>query len=181
MMKLFLLLLAGGTKGGLLDVNPGLIFWTVVTFILLLIILKKFAWTPIIQALEERENFIKESLEKAEKAQKEAERLAEENKKIALKAEEEARRIREENLKELKILMEKKLAEAEEKANLKIKNAEAEIERKYQETFNALKNEIADLAVQIAEKVIKENLDKEKNKKISQEYLEKLTKKLYES
>jgi|YNPMSStandDraft_2_1061718.scaffolds.fasta_scaffold00094_12 F-type H+-transporting ATPase subunit b len=180
-MNSFFLFLLSGAKGGLLDVNPGLIFWTIVTFIILLVLLKKVAWKPIIEALEEREKFIKESLEKAEKAQKEAERLSEENKKLAMKAEEEARKIREENIKELKMLVEKKLAEAEEKANQKIKNAEAEIERKYQEAFLQLKNEVADLAIAIAEKILKENLDKEKNKKIAQEYLEKITSKTYES
>ena len=79
----FLMLLAssGEDSGGLLDVNPGLIFWTVITFILLLLILKKMAWKPILSSLNERENFIKESVERAETAKKESEEILEQNKK----------------------------------------------------------------------------------------------------
>ena len=56
-----MLLYSGEGGGSLLDVNPGLIFWTVITFVLLLLILKKMAWKPILSSLDERENFIKES------------------------------------------------------------------------------------------------------------------------
>ncbi len=63
---------AGG--GSPLDVNPGLILWTIITFILLMLILKKAAWKPILNSLSERELFIKESLEKAEKARIDAEK-----------------------------------------------------------------------------------------------------------
>ncbi|MFA7421259.1 MAG: F0F1 ATP synthase subunit B, partial [Melioribacteraceae bacterium] len=67
-------------QGGPLDVNPGLILWTVVTFIFLLLVLKKIAWKPILNSLNERENIIKESLEKAETARKEAEKMIADNK-----------------------------------------------------------------------------------------------------
>ena len=56
--------------GSLLDINPGLIIWTTVTFIALSFLLKKFAWKPILNALDLREGAIRESLEKAEKAKK---------------------------------------------------------------------------------------------------------------
>ena len=93
----YLLLLAfseGAEKGGSpLDVNPGVILWTVVTFIFLLLVLKKIAWKPILNSLNERELFIKNSLEKAEKAQKEAEKLVADNKVNLSKADEEAQKI----------------------------------------------------------------------------------------
>ena len=63
-----LIALSGEGNGGLLDVNPGLIFWTVITFLVLLFVLTKLAWKPILKSLSDRENLIKESLEKAEKA-----------------------------------------------------------------------------------------------------------------
>ena len=56
-----MLLFSGDGGGSLLDVNRGLIFWTTITFIILLLILKKMAWKPILTSLNERENFIKES------------------------------------------------------------------------------------------------------------------------
>ena len=67
--------------------------WTVVTFIVLLLILKKVAWKPILAALDKRENDIKESLEQAEKAKEEAKQILEENQANLAKAEEESKKI----------------------------------------------------------------------------------------
>ncbi|MCF6271359.1 MAG: F0F1 ATP synthase subunit B, partial [Melioribacteraceae bacterium] len=83
----FLAFGGGGSSGGLLDVNPGLIFWVVVTFVILLVILKKMAWGPILNSLDERENLIKDSIDNAAKAQADAEKLLEENKANLAKAE----------------------------------------------------------------------------------------------
>src|SRR4030043_1837074 len=82
-----------GGGGSLVDINPGLIFWTVITFLLLMLILKKIAWKPILAALDQRENAIKESLEKAEKAKDEAQRILYENQANLAKAEEESKKI----------------------------------------------------------------------------------------
>jgi F-type H+-transporting ATPase subunit b len=78
-LQLAALVFLSGEAGGPLDVNPGLIIWTTVTFVILLYLLKKFAWKPILNSLNERETFIKDSLEKAEKAQQEAEELLKKN------------------------------------------------------------------------------------------------------
>ena len=72
-------LASGSGNGSLLDVNPGLIIWTIVTFLILLFILKKVAWKPILSALDQREKDIKDSLEKAEKAKEDAQRILDEN------------------------------------------------------------------------------------------------------
>ena len=69
-MYTLLALSSEGGGGSLVDINPGLIVWTLVTFILLLLILRKVAWKPILSALDQRESAIKDSLEKAEKAKK---------------------------------------------------------------------------------------------------------------
>ena len=82
-----------GGNGGLLDVNPGLMVWTVVTFLVLLFILKKVAWKPILTALDKRENDIKESLAQAEKANEEAKQILEQNQANLVKAEEESKKI----------------------------------------------------------------------------------------
>ena len=79
--------------GSPLDINPGVIIWTTVTFLILLWVLKKTAWRPILNSLSERENFIKDSLEQAEKARKDAEILYEKNKENLAKAEEEAQKV----------------------------------------------------------------------------------------
>ncbi|MEW6062201.1 MAG: F0F1 ATP synthase subunit B, partial [Bacteroidota bacterium] len=63
----------------MLDINPGLIIWTIITFVLLVIVLGKIAWKPLLQALESREKEIAEALHAAEQAKKDAERMMQEN------------------------------------------------------------------------------------------------------
>lgn len=168
--------LSGGGSGGLLDVNPGLIFWTLITFILLLFVLKKFAWKPILNALSERENLIKESLEKAEIAKNEAEKLIEENKANLDKAEEEAQKIIAQSREYAEKLKAQMLWESSVEAKKKIDEAMIEIERKNQEAFNQMKDQIASIAVEAAEKIIRENLDETKQKNLVNKYLDDLSK-----
>jgi len=170
------LLFSGDGGGSLLDVNPGLIFWTVVTFILLLVILKKMAWKPILNSLSERENFIKDSVERAETAKKEAEEILEENKKNLAKAEEEAQKVIAQGREYAENLKSQILEESKTEAKKMIEDASVEIERKNIEAFHNLKGEIASIAVEAAEKIIRENLDKEKQEKIVNNFINDLTK-----
>ncbi len=166
----------GEAKGGLLDVNPGLIFWTFVTFVLLLFILKKLAWKPILTALSERENLIKDSLDKAEKARIDFEKLTEENKVRMAKAEEEAQKIISQGREYAEKIKAQMMEESSSQAKKLIADAQAAIERKHQDDFNRLKAEIAEIAVNSAEKIIRENLDKEKQLKIVDKYIQDITK-----
>ena len=131
----YLLLLAfseGAEKGGSpLDVNPGVILWTVVTFVFLLLVLKKIAWKPILNSLNERELFIKNSLEKAEKAQKEAEKLVADNKVNLSKADEEAQKIIEQSRELAEKLRLQILEESKAQAKKMILDATSEIEEKH--------------------------------------------------
>ncbi|PIQ10058.1 MAG: ATP synthase F0 subunit B [Ignavibacteriales bacterium CG18_big_fil_WC_8_21_14_2_50_31_20] len=172
----FLAFSSGESSGGLLDVNPGLIFWVVITFVLLLVLLKKIAWGPILNSLNERESFIKDSLEKAEKAQRDAEKLLEENKANLAKAESEAQKIIEQGREYSDKLKSQLLAEAKSTAQKMIAEASSEIERKNREAFNNLKEEVANIAVDAAEKIIRANLDKEKQTKLINDYLDNLNK-----
>jgi F-type H+-transporting ATPase subunit b len=172
----FLAFSGGESSGGLLDVNPGLIFWTVITFVILLVILKKMAWGPILNSLNERENFIKDSIEKAEKAQADAEKLLEENNANLALAEEEAQKIIEQGREYSDKLKAQMLEESKSEAKKLITEATSEIERKNQEAFNNLKDQVADIAIDAAEKIIRANLDKEKQTKLIDEYLKDLNK-----
>ncbi|MEW6508028.1 MAG: F0F1 ATP synthase subunit B [Bacteroidota bacterium] len=174
---LFVVALAGGGEsGGPLDVNPGVILWTVVTFIFLLLILKKIAWKPILKSLNERESFIKESLEKAEVAKKDAEKLIADNKQSMLKAEEEAKKIIDQGREYAVKLKSQILDESKLQAKKMIEDAAGEIERKNAEAYNKLKEQVADIAIQSAEKILRENLDKEKQIKLVKKYLDDLSK-----
>ena len=175
-LNLAFLAFSGGPQGGLLDVNPGLIFWVVVTFLFLLLLLKKIAWKPILSSLNEREEFIRNSLAQAEKAQLEAEKLLDENKANLAKADEEAQKVIAEGREYAEKIKSQMLEESKNEAAKMIKEATAEIERKNQEAFNNLKDQVAEIAVEAAEKIIRTNLDKEKQKDIIDNYLKDLNK-----
>ena len=175
-INLAFLAFSGESSGGLLDVNPGLIFWTVITFVILLFILKKMAWGPILNSLNERENFIKDSIDKAEKAQADAEKLLAENNANLAKAEEEAQKIIEQGREYSDKLKVQMLEESKNEAKKLITEATSEIERKNQEAFNNLKDQVADIAIDAAEKIIRANLDKEKQTKLINEYIKDLNK-----
>lgn len=176
MKLLFVLAYSGGEMGGPLDVNPGLILWTVVTFVVLMFVLKKMAWGPILTALSEREKKIEDSLTEAEKAKKETEKLILENKEAILKAEEEARRILTQTREDAENLKNKILEESNQKAKKMIDDAVNEIERKNHEAFITLKSQIAEISISAAEKILRENLDSEKSKALVNKYIEDISK-----
>jgi len=177
MLNIAMMFFSEGEGGGtLLDVNPGLIFWTVITFVLLLLILKKLAWKPILNALSEREKLIRESLEKAENARIEFEKLTQDNKVRMAKAEEEVQKIIEQGREYAEKIKAQEIEKSRNEAKKMIEDATAAIERKQQESFNNLKEQIADIAVKSAEKIIRETLDKEKQLKIVDKYIQDITK-----
>ncbi len=160
----------------MLDPNPGLIIWTFVTFILLVLVLRKIAWKPIIEALQKREDLVRNSIDRADQAKQEAERLLEENRKQLARAEEESHRI----LSEGRALGEKLKNEIVEKAHQQtrtmVDQAKLEIERDKDAALSQLRNEVASLAIKAAEKILDETLDEQKHKKIVDAYLRELPK-----
>ena len=158
----------------MLEVNPGLIFWTIITFILLLAVLRKFAWQPLLDALHRREEHIRTSIERAEHAKQEAERLLEENRKQLDRAEQEGLRI----LNEHRTLAEKLKNEIVEKANQLsrkvVEQAKQEIARDKDAALSELRGEVANLAIQAAEKILDETLDENRHRKIVDAYLKEL-------
>jgi F-type H+-transporting ATPase subunit b len=165
-----------GGNGGLLDVNPGLMIWTVVTFILLLLILKKVAWKPILSALDKRENDIKEALLQAEKAKDEAKKILEENQASLAKAEEESKKIIEQSRDYAESLKEQMITESKDQAKRIVDEASSEIQRKQDAAFEELKGQIAEIAVNAAEKIIRESLDAQKSKQVVDRYLNEVNK-----
>lgn len=162
---------AEGGSAGLLSVNGGLAFWTTLTFILLLILLTKFAWKPILSALKQREDAIKDSLEQAGKARNEAKQILLENQNSFAKAGEESKKIIDQSRLYAENLKEQMMKDSKEQSKKLIEEASAEIDRKKNAAFDELKNQIAEISVQAAEKILKENLDVEKNKKLVDKYI----------
>ncbi len=143
---------------GLVMPNPGTIIWMLIIFGVVLFILKKFAWKPILNALKEREESIATALNSAEEAKKEVAGLKADNEKIII----EARREKDAILKEAKELKEKIIAEAKEKAGLEtqksIDQARLQIQAEKNSAINDIKKQVAELSIMIAEKVIKKQL-----------------------
>lgn len=175
---LMLAFFSGGesAQSGPLDVNYGLILWTVVTFIFLLVILAKAAWKPILKSLNERESFIKESLNKADQARLDAEKLIADNKASLSKAEDEAQKIIEQSREHAEKLKNQILEESKTQAKKLIDDASLEIQRKNAEAFNKLKEQVAGIAVDAAEKILRENLDREKQIKLVGKYMDDISK-----
>ncbi len=156
--------------------NLGLIFWIVISFLLLLFVLSKYAWGPITAALTEREQTIETSLTRAEKALAEAKQLAADNEKARREAELEAQRI----MRDAREAAEASRAEQVDKTRQQIRQmqaqAESEIEREKQQALAELRAEVADLAILAAEKILHENLDAGRQKKLVQDFITDLPK-----
>ncbi|HAT64724.1 F0F1 ATP synthase subunit B [Aureisphaera sp. CAU 1614] len=150
----------------------GLIFWTGISFLILLFILKKFAWKPILNSVNTREQSIKDALAAAEAAKREMENLTADNERIL----KEARAERETLLKEAREIKTKMIADAEEDAKVKadklIANAQAAIETEKKAAISELKAQVANLSLDIAEKVVKAELsNKDKQLKLVEDML----------
>jgi len=163
-------------KDTLLSVNPGLIIWTIIIFVILLLILKKWAWKPLLASLDNRERMIRESVERAEHLRFEAERLMNENKKLLENAEDESRRIISEGKQYADKLRNEMLSKAHEDSERLITQARSEIDREKQKALNELRNEVANLAIQAAGKILDENLDESKQRKIVEKFIDKIPK-----
>ena len=156
----------------MLDVHGGLLAWTVLTFVLLLVVLKKVAWGPILDALEARENEIKEALNAAEKAREEAKRVSSDYEDAIRKAQAEAQQI----ISDAKTAGEKvKLdleAVASEKADEIIEKAKAQIDAERIKVISEIKAVAVEISLSAAAKVIEKNLDSDDNRKLVNEALE---------
>ncbi len=152
--------------GSLLSPEPGLIFWTTVTFFIVLLILKKIAWGPILTALEEREKGIQSAIDRAHQAKDESEAILGKNRELLSKADADADKIIREGKDYAEKLRADISAKAHEEANKMIAAAKDSIEQEKRRALDVLRNEVADLAVMGAEKIIKTALDADLQKKI---------------
>ena len=144
---------------GLITPDFGLLFWMLLTFGIVLFILGKFAWKPILKALSDRENSISEALEKAEDAKKQMANMQAENEKLLVKA-----RVERENiLREAKEMKDSIISQAKTQADIEgkklIANAKENIEREKTLAINDLKNQVAAYSVEIAEKLVRKKLE----------------------
>ena len=155
----------------LVQLDPGLFVWTIITFLILLGLLSKFAWKPLLHALEKRENEIARSLKDAEKARKELDRLTSEGDEIIAKARSEAQAIIGEGKKAADQLKESTLSKAKETAAANLDDAKEQIKMEKEKAIAEIKGEVVGLSLSIAEKLVKKNLNEEDNKSLINESL----------
>jgi F-type H+-transporting ATPase subunit b len=160
---------------GLVLPEYGLLFWMLLTFLIVLFILKKFAWKPILNSLKEREDSIEDSLKLAEKAREEMANLQASNERILA----EARKEREDMLKDARDIKQKMIDDAKDKASIEankiIEQAKLVIENEKATAIDQIKRSIADMSIQIAEKILKKELSSSaEQQEIMDKYLNNL-------
>lgn len=160
----------------MLDINPGLIAWTIITFLIVLVVLRAVAWKPLLTALTAREERIRTSLQHADEARQEAQGLLEENKRQLAMAEEQAQRF----IKEGREMGDRLKTEIMEKANASsrqmIEQAKDEIRREKETALSQLRSEVADLAIGAAEKILDAKLDTPKQRQFVDSIIKDLNK-----
>lgn len=159
---------------GLLDPNFGLAIWIAITFLLLLGLLRRFAWGPITTALDERETTIQSSLEQAEKALAEARLIQADNDKARREADVEAQRILREARDTAEALRSEEVEKTKDQLRQLQESAQAEISRERDSALAALRGEVADLALQAAERVLGDSMNEDRQRKLVKDFLNDL-------
>ena len=155
----------------LLRFDTGLMIWTWITFIAVLVILASKAWKPMIKALENRENFIRESLEEAEAARKEADKVAADYEAMVAKARQEAQEIVAAGKDTAERMKADILNEAQEKSVALLKQAESQIATERERAISEIRTQIVDISMAAAEKVISRSLNRDDNERLIEEAL----------
>lgn len=156
----------------LVQPDPGLFFWTILTFLVLLWSLRKLAWKPLLELLNNRENAIRTSLDDAEKARVELETLHEKSEKLIVDARVEAQSVIADGKVMAEKLREDILDRAREKSDTLVRNAELRIEAEKEKVLKEIKAEVADMSLSIASKLIGKNLSREDNTALIRKALE---------
>ncbi len=154
-------------------VNPGigLIIWMTFSFALLIFILGRYAWKPILKSLHKREQTIDEALNQANKAREEMKNLKADNEKLLKLAQEERNEILRDARKVRETIIEEARVKANEEANNIVENAKERIEYEKMAAMTDLKNQIASISIEIAEKILEQELSAESKQ---EDYLKKL-------
>jgi F-type H+-transporting ATPase subunit b len=168
------MVLLAGTSIDLLKVSPGLVFWTAVTFILVLIVLWLFAWKPIIRALDARNDKIQEDLDHSRKLREQAESLMADYKKHLDAAKDQALSIIEEGKRDAESIRHRIIEDAKKEAEDIHNRAIGEISQAKAKAIKELEKEVVDLSVAIISKILSRDVSKEDHRNIILKELDQL-------
>ena len=158
----------------LVRLDPGLFIWTIVTFLVLLAVLAKFAWGPLLQALESRQALVRKSLDDAQQARQELERLNQQSAEIIRQSRVEAESIIARSRSDAERLREDVKHKAKTEADAIVKNAERQIQLETGRALQQIRREAVDLSVMIASKLIQRHLTKEDNERLIDDALKQV-------
>jgi len=158
----------------LVQPDPGLAIWTIVTFLVLLYFLAKFAWKPLLRALEARQETIKKSLDDAQQAKQELERLNKESAEIIKKAHLEAESIVSKSRSEAEKLREEIKQKARSDADAIVREAQRQIETETGRALRQIRGEIAEMSIAIASKLIRRNVSAQDNSELIEDTLKQM-------
>jgi F-type H+-transporting ATPase subunit b len=153
----------------LVQPDPGLYIWTIATFLVLVALLAKFAWRPLLEALDRRQESIQKSLDDAQKAKQELERLNVESQRILAAARTEADKILSNTRSDANRFREELKQKAQVEAAGIVKNAERQIELETARALQQIRTEAVDISVAIASKLLERNVSKEDNERLIEE------------
>jgi F-type H+-transporting ATPase subunit b len=158
----------------LVQLDPGLYIWTIVVFLILLGLLGKFAWRPLLEALEKRQESIRHALDDAAKAKQELERLQVESQRILAEARGEAESIVAQTREDANRLRDEMRQKAQQEAANIVKNAQKQIELETARALQQIRHEAVDLSVAIASKLLHRNVSKEDNERLIEDTFRQL-------
>ena len=155
----------------LVQPDPGLFIWTIATFLVLFYLLRKYAWRPLLTALEERQETIRKSLDDADQAKQELERLHQESAQIIAEARADAQSIVAKSRVAAETVREDLKQKAKEEADALVRGAQRQIQLETARAVQQIRHEVVDLSLAVASKLIKKNLTQEDNDALIQDSL----------
>jgi F-type H+-transporting ATPase subunit b len=158
----------------LVQPDPGLFIWTILTFLVLVTLLARFAWRPLLQALDSRQELIRKSLDEAQQARQELERLQHESAQIVRQARVDAEAVVAQSRSDAARLRDEMRQKAKAEADGIVRNAERQIQLETQRALQHIRHEAVDLSVMIASKILQRNLTREDNEKLIEEALKQV-------
>jgi F-type H+-transporting ATPase subunit b len=164
-----------GAKGGLMDPNPGLMIWTWITFVVVLLLLWKLAWKPLRSQLQAREDRIAETIERAKRLKTEAEDLLEKHREQLAAAEEQVQGLLTEGRAAAEKLREETLAAADKEAKAILERSRTEIEAERDRAITDIRREAIDLTLLAAGRVIEQSLDEESHRRLAEQAIAEAT------
>jgi len=158
----------------LVQPDPGLYIWTIIVFLVLLALLAKFAWKPLLDALDSRQQSIRAALDDARKAKQELQGIHAESAKLLAQARTEAAEIVSRSRSDADRFREEMKEKARAEAAAFTRNAERSIELETTRALQQIRQEAVDLSVGIASKILQRNVSKEDNERLIEETFRQL-------